>query len=232
VKIYSANEFASREVAVEWAVEGLVPAHGINLLYADPKVGKSILSVQLAHALGTGTPLLEHAVHKTWRVLYIQADEPESEWIKQLKMLNINTAWDTVWLPKWPSPMFHPPTYTELQKVVKEYDFVIADSIFSLFGFPEIKTPAQAGLIIQKFEQLTTAPLWVIHHKRKSSPGIPDQSTNSAAGSFALTGAASTLYDLGKSKLEARGRVVAETVHMKRARNGLWILDSEGDSGF
>lgn len=199
----------------------------MSLLFADPKVGKSILSVQLAHALGTGSSLLGKKVSRKWRVLYVQADEPEHEWIKQLRMLGLNDEWSTVWLPKWPPPMMHPMTYTELKKIVKDFEFVIVDSIFSLFGFPEITSPGQAGLIIRKLEELHQGPLWVIHHKRKSSPGVPDQSTNSAAGSFALTGAASTLYDLGKSRLQARGRVVAADMPLRRSQNGLWLVDHE-----
>ena len=210
---------------MEWAVEDLVPAHGLNLVFADPKVGKSILSVQLAHALGTGKPLLGKQVNRKWKVLYIQVDEPEAEWVKQLKMLDLNEGWDTIWAPKWPPPMFYPSSYNELKGLVKGYEFIICDSIFSLFGFPEITSPAQAGIIIRRLEELHQGPLWVIHHKRKSSPGIPDQSTNSAAGSFALTGAASTLYDLSRSKLQARGRVVSAELYLKRTANGLWCVD-------
>lgn len=227
MKVYQASEFADRTVEIEWAVEGLVPAHGMNLLFADPKVGKSIFSVQLAHALGTSTPLLGFDVGRKWRVLYVQVDEPENEWIKQLKMLDINQGWDTVWSPKWPPLMLHPPSYVELQKICKNYDFVIVDSILSLFGFPELTTPQQAGLVIQRLEKLFTGPLWVIHHKRKAAAGVPDRSTNSAAGNFAITGAVSTLYDLSTNKLQVRGRVVSAELHMKRTNNGLWRVDED-----
>ena len=50
---------------------------GVTLLVGGPKVGKSILVEQMAHAIATGTPLWDNAV-KTGTVLYLNMESDPS----------------------------------------------------------------------------------------------------------------------------------------------------------
>ena len=226
MKIYSATEFAHLEWKVDWAVENLVPAYGLNIIYAHPKVGKSIWSCQLAHSLGTGTPFLEHQVRqkdgKWWKVLYIQADEPAQEWSHQLKSIGVYEGWDT--LHFGPNAFINPKQVSFTKENAKKYDFLILDSLTSLFG--ELNTTEQATLALNRLTEVCgEIPTLVIHHKRKGQAGIPDHAVNSMAGNFALAARGSALYNLSESKLEASGRLVKVSLPLQRTAHGLWVVD-------
>jgi RecA-family ATPase len=226
LKIYTASEFAHREWTVDWAVENLVPAYGLNFIYAHPKVGKSIWSCQLAHSLSTGRPFLEQQIRqkdgKWWKVLYVQADEPAQEWSHQLREIGVHEGWDTL---HFGPNAFKNPKQTEFtQTNAKNYDYLILDSLTSLFG--ELNTVEQAAHCLNIIGKVCgEIPTLVIHHKRKGQAGIPDHAINSMAGNFALAARGSALYNLSEKKLEARGRLVKVDLPLERTASGLWIVD-------
>lgn len=55
----------------EWIVEPLLPARRLVALYSPPKVGKSLLSLEVAAAIACGRPVLGHTLERPWRVLYV-----------------------------------------------------------------------------------------------------------------------------------------------------------------
>jgi hypothetical protein len=59
--------------APEWAVQNLIPA-GLSVLASPPKVGKSFFCLQLALAVATGQPFLDHRTEKG-SVLYISLED-------------------------------------------------------------------------------------------------------------------------------------------------------------
>lgn len=223
MKVLPASEFAHLNLAIPWAVKDLVPAYGISLIYADPKVGKSILSIQLAHALGNGAKqFLGQDVISKRSVCYVQADEPPQEWAHQLKTVGCTEGWSTVTPP--PGCLADPAMFNEIKQLVAPFQFVILDALISLFGYPDIRSPQQAGHLLTQLRLLHPGPIWVIHHKRKSSPGIPDQSRQSGAGSFAINAGVSAIYDLSERKIKCYGRVVKKDLTLDRDDRGRWIV--------
>nr|WP_024822246.1 AAA family ATPase [Aminobacterium mobile] len=59
--------------APEWAVQNMIPA-GLSVLASPPKVGKSFFCLQLALAVATGQPFLDHRTEKG-SVLYISLED-------------------------------------------------------------------------------------------------------------------------------------------------------------
>jgi hypothetical protein len=59
------------EDAEEWIVEPLIPARRLVALYSAPKVGKSLLMLELAVAIARGTEALGFTLDRKRRVLYV-----------------------------------------------------------------------------------------------------------------------------------------------------------------
>ena len=64
----------------EWIIEPLVPARRLVALYSAPKVGKSLLMLELAVAAAMGGYALGYKVERTRRVLYVDFEnDPRSD---------------------------------------------------------------------------------------------------------------------------------------------------------
>lgn len=55
----------------EWILEPLLPARRLVALYSPPKVGKSLLSLEVAAAISCGHEVLGATPERRWRVLYV-----------------------------------------------------------------------------------------------------------------------------------------------------------------
>ncbi len=237
LKVWTAADFAAREFeSPPWLIEGLIPGRGISMIFTWGKVGKSIMSVQLAHALTTGNDFLGRKPVKQYKVLYYTSDLPEDEWGEQLKLLSKNDNWHTVW--DMPGIFNSLSRKEDLQKIVKEqkFEIVVFDSLISCSEPAELNDLNAVRLSLRKLREITQdKPSWLIHHKRKGMPGVPDRSNVSAAGNFGLTAGVSTLIDLNPSidgregSIEVSGRYVRVSLDLKRGDNGLWLPKSKGD---
>jgi hypothetical protein len=55
----------------EWIIEPLLPARRLVALYSPPKVGKSLLTLEVAAAISCGREVLGVVPERPWRVLYV-----------------------------------------------------------------------------------------------------------------------------------------------------------------
>lgn len=62
----------------EWLIQGLIPKNGITCISGQPKVGKSIVTLNLAICLAKGEKFLNHFDLEGSNILYISKDEPPS----------------------------------------------------------------------------------------------------------------------------------------------------------
>ena len=74
------------EPETEWLWEGILPAGGLSLLVAKPKVGKTTLAFNLALAVASGRDFLERKTKQS-PVIYLALEEKRSEIRKKLKAL-------------------------------------------------------------------------------------------------------------------------------------------------
>lgn len=78
--------------ATPFIVKDLLPVGGYLCVYAEPKVGKSILSLQLASAISSGDPtFLGLPIQHHSPVLYIQMDNARATWLG-VKVPAVRTA--------------------------------------------------------------------------------------------------------------------------------------------
>lgn len=221
LEVYTAEEFCKKKFDYSaWLIPKLIPGTGVILLQAHPKVGKSIFSIQLAHALGTATPFLGREVTKRRKVLYVQCDEPELEWQEQIKMIKLTEGWSTTWIP--PGAIDNPAQMNRLRNTVKkdEYNFIIYDSFIKIVGQADLDNPRVAEHVIRMLGHGPKIPILINHHKRKGMAGIVDRTASAGAGSFNIAGTASVVIDLMPKKIEIIGRLVGEEIDVWKTTEG------------
>ncbi len=77
--IFAASEFAgTAPPSREWLVEDLIPHKNVTLLYGDGGTGKSLLALQLAVAVASGTDWLQKTP-RTGACLFISAEDDKDE---------------------------------------------------------------------------------------------------------------------------------------------------------
>lgn len=77
----------------EWIVEPLLPARRLVALYSAPKVGKSLLMLELAVAISRGTAVLGVTVDRPRRVLYVDFEnDPRGDIRTRLQSMDVGPS--------------------------------------------------------------------------------------------------------------------------------------------
>lgn len=77
----------------EWIVEPLLPARRMVALYSAPKVGKSLLMLEIAVGIATGSVVLGYTVKRPYRVLYVDFEnDPKADTRDRLKNMGYGPA--------------------------------------------------------------------------------------------------------------------------------------------
>jgi hypothetical protein len=77
----------------EWILEPLVPARRLVALYSPPKVGKSLLMLELAAAVSAGRQVLGVCPERRWRVLYVDFEnDPRGDVRPRLQAMGYGPA--------------------------------------------------------------------------------------------------------------------------------------------
>lgn len=72
----------------EWIIDPLLPARRLIALYSAPKVGKSLLMLEIAVAISNGTQALGHIMDRPRRVLYVDFEnDPRGDVRSRLKAM-------------------------------------------------------------------------------------------------------------------------------------------------
>lgn len=84
------HELWTRETREDWIVEPLLPARRLIALYSAPKVGKSLLMLELAVAISRGTQALGARIDRPRRVLYVDFEnDPEGDVRERLQAMQV-----------------------------------------------------------------------------------------------------------------------------------------------
>jgi len=188
------------------------------------------MAVQLAHALTTGNSFLGHLMEKPLKVLYYQCDLPEGEWQEQLKGLDHNANWHTIW--EMPGILSKKERTKDLHDTYHDgkFDMLVLDSLVRCAESLDLNDQRVVDNTLVKIRYITgDKPTFTVHHKRKGSPGVADHMGTSAFGSFAVGAGWSTLIDLTDGGIDIRGRYVRRTLELKRGEKGVWLTKTEGD---
>jgi hypothetical protein len=80
----------AHEDTEEWIIEPLLPARRLVALYSAPKVGKSLLMLELAVAIARGTAVLGARTDRARRVLYVDFEnDPYSDIRERLRAMRV-----------------------------------------------------------------------------------------------------------------------------------------------
>lgn len=231
IKFYTCAEFSKLPLpAPKWLIENLIPGDGWTLVYAYPKVGKSLFCAQVGHALATGTgSVLGFRPSPTpLRTLYIQADTPDRTFQEQvIKLCPSSPMMVTLSCPPY-APERHRPLLDLLISDAKP-QVIIWDCLNKLTT-EDYNTMTGAARAIMRLTCLApSVPFLLIHHARKPQREIADDTRIGGAGSFFLHSDANTTINLRMN--EHKGKVVRhnrvnEDLYMDAGRDerGAWIV--------
>ena len=156
---------------------GLLPSSGILFLGGQPKIGKSILAVNLALALASGSSRAGFDVPTLHRVLICQFELPTHQFAQRLDIMrrpigsaaDANVFVDTAaagHLLSAPSGLDH---FVDAARSV-EAEVILLDPLYSTHDRDENDTRAMSALCqsLLHLRDASGAALIVIHHVRKS----------------------------------------------------------------
>ncbi len=201
---------AEPEPEANWLLEGLLPADGISLLAAPPKVGKSTLGRCLAVAVAAGhTELLGRPLNRHGPVVLLSLEERPATVRGHLERLDADL--ERIYRVR-PGQL---PTPTDrlrkLQDAVKELQpaLVIIDPVMRWLPVQDVSAYAEATNALTPLIGLTRKyriHLMLIHHSRKSG----GEHGQEILGSTAFTGSVDTFMSIRRRDntrtIEAEGR--------------------------
>jgi RecA-family ATPase len=220
-----------------WIWRGVIPRSGSAVLFGDPKVGKSILTLTLLDAIVNpaakeflGIPIDQHGP-----VLYLQLDTPRSLWMDYLTVVKSKEARKGVFTID--REMKDLPTQFDIrnrehmkwlrEEVEKcEPILVVIDTIRRMHKGDENLSDVMSNVHDAFIWATQPAALLYLVHKRKPQQG--EFGPGKARGSTALMGAVDALINMTKSHLRFEARSdVDEEIAIFQQDDGTFSLNNK-----
>lgn len=219
-----------------WLLKPLIPVSGAALIYAQPKMGKSYLGIQLALALtGQAPDWLGFPVVRTGKVLYFQLDTPRSTWIQRFEDMiqkgglkydsNSLLLADRESVEYFPFDILQPTHVKYLASIVQVHQpvAVIIDTLREVHSGDEDTSTTSRNVIANLIGATHPAALILISHSRKPNPDAEKSIMDDHRGSSYITGKMDAIMRLTRNKLYYAGRSIEEgNIKIERLDNGLW----------
>lgn len=190
------NEILNNCTKKDFIVDSLMKSNGLYCLVARPKVGKSLLALQLAHAIATETIFLGFKVNPS-PVLYISTEMDSSQIADRIKKMNLEFN-NNFFLIEQESDK-KKLNLDDLEEKISEFaninqgKFVIIDMFngvyindkFDLYNYQDM-----AQIVLPKYRKLCSKygiTILLLHHLNK---------TNTTLGSTAIDGAVDGIMTL------------------------------------
>jgi hypothetical protein len=208
---YTLNELMNTDFPEpEWIVEGLLPI-GLSSLGGRPKVGKSLLALQLAYAVASGEPFL--GMRTTQRsVLYLALeDSPRRMKSRNNRQGNFGVVPLTFQM-KWDP--FDAGGKESLQYIAREgkYGLIVVDTVGRLFGNMDQLDNSQMSCLygnLQTTAQECDVSLLNVDHLRKQN-GFEKDPIEDLLGSTGKSAPLDTIFGLYRSNNGPTGKLVAK----------------------
>lgn len=190
------NEILNNCTKKDFIVDSLMKSNGLYCLVARPKVGKSLLALQLAHAIATGTIFLGFKVNPS-PVLYISTEMDSSQIADRIKKMSLefNSNFFLIEQESDKKKL----NLDDLEEKISEFaninqgKFVIIDMFngvyindkFDLYNYQDM-----AQIVLPKYRKLCSKyriTILLLHHLNK---------TNTTLGSTAIDGAVDGIMTL------------------------------------
>ena len=159
----------------QWAVPGILPV-GLSFLAGRPKIGKSWLALQIAHAVGTGGVALSQRV-TAGKVLYLALEDGprrlKERLIKQDAPCDADIHFETAWRRLTDGGL------DDLREAItaERYSLVVLDTLSRALGRADQSDLADMTILMGDLQQLALErdiAILVVDHHRKSAGFVGD----------------------------------------------------------
>lgn len=224
-----------------WVVKNIIPQAGATNIYGKPKVGKSMLALQLASAIADpaisdwfGFPVMQHGP-----VAYLQIDTPRSIWAERVEQLAARgLRFDNVLfadIDETPYPFslltneFKPGAGFEW---LRENLFdraqplaLIVDCLREAHQVDENKSEQMQQVIALLKAATPGVAMVLLSHSRKENPLAGVNLIDDQRGSSYIAGRMDCILRVGEKSISLKGRTIPETsIGIARDENGLIAL--------
>ena len=224
-----------------WAIPNILP-EGLNILAGKPKMGKSILSLNISLAVAFGGKALGSIDVERGGVLYLALEDTKRRLRTRLiAMLNGSSAPDNFYIETmWPK--MDAGGLDQLEAKIQEIPdlrLVIIDTMKKIKATPKSRNPNPYDVDYENVASIKTLAdkhnisILVIHHLRKTaSEDIMDD----FSGTFGLTGAADGLLAFKRrtgqanAELHIVGRDVDAAEYAIKYHPDIWTWELIGDA--
>jgi len=229
---WSASELLDAQFPpMQWAVDGLIPV-GLSAICGRPKVGKSWLALQAAHAVSTGGRFVERrAAHG--RVLYLALEDSPERIRRRLLIQGVSRlAAIDFWVLEWPG-------WELLEQEIEKasYRLVVIDTVSrTMEGADQNDVPQMTAVYgrAQRVALGQNTSIVLVDHQKKGATS--EEGTDGVLGSTAKAAVSEAILQLYKeqgrheARLTAIGRDVEGDVEMSLrfdASTCSWEVGSE-----
>ncbi|QCP06650.1 hypothetical protein FDF08_00195 [Micrococcus luteus] len=211
---------------VEYVVPGLIP-EGLTLLVAAPKVGKSWMVLDLAHAAATGGKALGSISVDRRPVLYLALEDGPRRLQSRLSMLGVDGGGpDLMFLTALSaSPVATVAAY--LERHAQDRPLVILDTLGKVRGRDGGNDQygrdySQMSALKTLVDAVPGSSLIVVHHTNK---GGREDFLEAVSGTQGLAGAADSILVIRRDRNQADGTI---NVTSRDAREGEYAVTFDG----
>lgn len=200
-----------------WAVPGIIPI-GLTFLAGRPKLGKSWLGLQIAHAVGTGGMVLDRQVDRG-NVLYLAFEDSPRRLKDRLTKQGIPSHATITFETKWPALVEGGLANLQAEIEQNGYTLVIVDTFARIAGQVDQSDVAEMTAILsnlQQIAQIYDLAILLIDHHRKNIDFVGGSPIDDIIGSTAKAAVADTVLGLFREQgkhgatLKVIGRDVEE----------------------
>jgi hypothetical protein len=170
------SQLVAEAKPIEWIAEGLVPRYGLVILAGKAGVGKSFLSLHLAHAVASGENLLGIVpIQHRGRVLIIDNENYPGLYLQRVAALGLNPldGIDVLNLSGFRIDSKGCVEWLEKTLIDQKYCMVILDSWSDLTSRIDENKADEVGRVLSRLRKLSyenECCFVLIHHLRKNMP--------------------------------------------------------------
>jgi AAA domain len=199
---WTADELLTAEFPpIQWVVPGVFP-EGLTFLAGRPKIGKSLLALQLAHAVSSGGKIFDQAVEQG-PVLYLAYEDSARRLQKRMQEQSWPAHTKAVFCTAW-EPLDQGGLVSLQQAMIEEgYGLVIIDTLSrAISGKRDQNSASDMTMVLSTLQRLALdlqASIHIIDHHHKARGESPDPVDN-ILGSIAKGGVADCVAGLYRER--------------------------------
>jgi hypothetical protein len=201
--LVAADLVTEPDEVIQWTVDGLLPAGGLSLLVAKPKVGKSTMARHLAVAVASGEPFLGRQT-VAGPVLYLALEEKKSHIRSHLRRLGVDADTRTLHLHIGPLPPGDPIRWLKDRINETGATLVVIDTLGRFVQARDLNDYAEAVRLSRPLIEMahgTGAHILCLHHAGK---GDLRTGIDAGIGSTAWAGSVDTHLSMKRNQTGTR----------------------------